>query len=430
MPIFFAVVGLVVLIAFAGLMASSEAAMSVMSTDDIRAEAQKRRARLSLLAIADDVGRHRTVTTFVRILVESSAAVLITVAMLSTSLPLWAALLITIVIMTAASFVLAGSSPRSVGRAHPQAVLGFAAPFIHFFRVILGPLANALVSLGDKVTPGRPGTTTFASEEQLLSMVDEAVQHDVLENDERELIRSIFEWGDTLAREVMVPRMDMVTIDADVSLRDAAKEFHASGYSRIPVIGEDTDDIVGVVNLRDVSRILLEQPDQASNKSIRELARPVLFVPESKKADDTLRLMQSEATHMALVVDEHGGIAGLVTLEDLIEELVGDIADEHDRGGPDVVKLGEYRFKVVTRYPVDELGELFGLELDDEDVDSVGGLLAKELGRVPKVGDSVSVSGLVITADRSGFSRQRVTRVVVERDEALIEVQDAFESEN
>ena len=162
MPIVYSAIGLIILIAFAGLMTSSEAAMSVLSADDIRAEASKRRARRSLMAIADDVGHHRTVATFMRIVAESSAAVWVTAAMLSTSLPLWASLLITITVLTASSFVLAGSSPRSVGRAHPQAVLGFSAVFIHLSRVILGPLATALVSLGDKVTPGRPGTTTFS----------------------------------------------------------------------------------------------------------------------------------------------------------------------------------------------------------------------------------------------------------------------------
>jgi CBS domain containing-hemolysin-like protein len=154
-----------------------------------------------------------------------------------------------------------------------------------------------------------------------------------------------------------------------------------------------------------------------------------MFVPESKKADDTLKQMQAESTHIALVVDEHGGIAGLVTLEDLIEELVGDISDEHDRGAPEVEKIGEFKFRVATRLPLDELGELFGLELDDEDVDSVGGLLAKELERLPVVGDKVVVSGLIIEADRSGSHRKRVTRVTVERDQDLIDAQNAFAAE-
>ncbi|MDH6255571.1 hemolysin family protein [Aurantimicrobium minutum] len=429
MTIFLTVVGLIFLIGFGGLMAASESAMGVLSTDDIRDQARGRRSERSLVALANDLGPHRTVTTFVRILAETAAAVLVTLELVTAGLPYWAALLLAIFIMSVASFVLAGSSPRSVGRAHPEEVLSVSAPLIHLFRVILGPLANFLVTMGDKVTPGRPGNTSFASEDQLLSMVDEAVKHDVIESDERELIHSIFEWGDTVAREVMVPRTDMVTIDADSTLDAATKVFLDSGYSRIPVIGDDVDEVVGVLNLRDVSRRSFENPGEFSSLSAKDLTRPAMFVPESKKADDTLKQMQAQHTHLALVVDEHGGIAGLVTLEDLIEELVGDIADEHDRGAPEVEQLSEQRFRVATRLPLDELGELFGLELDDDDVDSVGGLLAKELGRLPEVGDKVTVSGLIIEADRSGSHRKRVTRAIVEPDQDLIDARHAFTEE-
>ena len=429
MTIFLTVVGLIFLIGFGGLMAASESAMGVLSTDDIRDQARGRRSESSLVALANDLGPHRTVTTFVRILAETAAAVLVTLELVTAGLPYWAALLLAIFIMSVASFVLAGSSPRSVGRAHPEEVLSVSAPLIHLFRVILGPLANFLVTMGDKVTPGRPGNTSFASEDQLLSMVDEAVKHDVIESDERELIHSIFEWGDTVAREVMVPRTDMVTIDADSTLDAATKVFLDSGYSRVPVIADDVDEVVGVLNLRDVSRRSFENPGEFSSLSAKDLARPAMFVPESKKADDTLKQMQAQHTHLALVVDEHGGIAGLVTLEDLIEELVGDIADEHDRGAPEVEQLSEQRFLVATRLPLDELGELFGLELDDDDVDSVGGLLAKELGRLPEVGDKVTVSGLIIEADRSGSHRKRVTRAIVEPDQDLIDARHAFTEE-
>ena len=429
MSIFLTVIGLIFLISFGGLMAASESAMGVLSTDDLREQAQGRRSRRSLIALANDLGPHRTVTTFVRILAETAAAVLVTLQLVEAGLPYWAALLLAIFIMSVASFVLAGSSPRSVGRAHPEAVLNVSAPMIHTFRVILGPLANFLVTMGDKVTPGRPGNTSFASEDQLLSMVDEAVKHDVIESDERELIHSIFEWGETVAREVMVPRTDMVTIESDSTLDAATKVFLDSGYSRVPVIAGDVDEVVGVLNLRDVSRRSFENPEEFAALTAKDLARPAMFVPESKKADDTLKQMQAQHTHLALVVDEHGGIAGLVTLEDLIEELVGDIADEHDRGAPEVELLSEQRYRVATRLPLDELGELFGLELDDDDVDSVGGLLAKELGRLPEVGDKVTVSGLIIEADRSGSHRKRVTRAIVEPDQALIDARNAFAEE-
>jgi CBS domain containing-hemolysin-like protein len=427
--VFLTIIGLIVLIGFGGLMAASESALGVLSSADIRELSNKRRSQRSLLAISVDIGPHRTVTTFVRILAETAAAVLVALQLITAGLPYWAALLLAIFIMSIASFVLAGSSPRSVGRAHPEEVLSISAPLIHLFRVILGPLANFLVTMGDRVTPGRPGTISFASEDQLLSMVDEAVKHDVIESDERELIHSIFEFGDTVAREVMVPRTDMVSVESEATLEFATKLFHDSGYSRIPVVVDDVDEVVGVLNLRDVSRRAFENPEELETLKVKDLARPAMFVPESKKADETLKQMQLEHTHIALVVDEHGGIAGLVTLEDLIEELVGEISDEHDRGTPEVEELSHYRFIVATRLPLDELGELFGLELEDEDVDSVGGLMAKELGRLPEVGDIVRVSGLIIHADRSGSHRKRVTRAIVERDQDLIDLQNSFADE-
>lgn len=429
MNIFLTVLVSIGLVGFAGFMAASEAAFGVLSSADVRDQSRSTRARRSLLALANDPGPHRNVIVFVRIVAETSAAVLVTVELVASDLPLWAALLSAIALMTVASFILAGSSPRSVGHAHPMRVLNASAPIIHSLRVILGPLADALVSLGDKVTPGRPGTTAFASEEQLLSMVDEAVKNDVLEKDERELIHSVFEFGDSLVREVMVPRIDMMTLDGDTLLQEASRAFHSSGYSRIPIVGDSTDDVLGILYLRDVSRRGFENPQEFGRLTVRDLARPAVFIPESKKADETLRQMQAEHNHLAMVVDEHGGIAGLVTLEDLIEELVGDIADEYDRGVPDVETLGDKRFMVSTRFHVEDLGDLFGLDLDDDDVDTVGGLLEKSLERMAVVGDVVLVSGLILEAARSEGRRKRITRVLVHRDEALIEAQDAFGSE-
>ena len=426
MSIFFTVVGIIALIGFGGVLAATEAALSVLSPEDIRQEAPGRRWHNSLLAIARDLPRYRSITTFTRIVVETTAAVLVTASLLLSGLTEWIAIVVSILVMVAASFVLAGSSPRSFGRAHPEAVLAFSAPIIHVCRVILGPIATALVAFGDKVTPGRPGTATFTNEEQLLSMVDEAVKHDVLENDERELIRTIFEWGDTVTREVMVPRTDMVTLPKNTPLEHALRVFHSAGHSRIPVVGDEVDEILGVVNFRDVAQAALNQPERLSDMHVDQLMRPPVFFPESKLADETLKLMQSGGTHMAFIVDEYGGIAGLLTMEDLIEELVGDISDEYDRGAPDIDKLADHRFRINTRLPIDELGELFKLQLSDEDVDSVGGLFAKELGRLPSVGDSVTVSGLVITADRVDTRRKRVTRVIVERSDALEGVEDAF----
>jgi CBS domain containing-hemolysin-like protein len=259
-------------------------------------------------------------------------------------------------------------------------------------------------------------------------MVDEATELDVLEEGDRELIHSIFEFNDTVVREVMVPRTDMVTIDAAAHLQHAMAVFLKEGYSRIPVVERDADDVTGVLYLRDLARLGFERPLDAEGLTVGELVRPALFVPESMKADALLRQMQLESNHLAMVVDEYGGIAGLVTLEDVIEELVGDISDEYDREAAQVEDLGGGRFRVNARLPIDELGELFGLDIEDDDVDSAGGLLAKELGRLAQSGERVTVSGLVLEAERTEGRRKRISTILVERDQALIDVQSAFEA--
>jgi CBS domain containing-hemolysin-like protein len=416
----------IVLVAFGGLMAAVDAAITAQSRADIAALAQASRARRSLNAIAADTGAHLNAVSFMRIIAETTAAVLVTLVFATTIDELWIALLLSALIMTAVSFVLVGASPRSVGRAHPTTLLAATAPLVHFLRMLLGPVANALVALGNRVTPGRTRLATFTSEDQLLSMVDEATELEVLEEQDRELIHSIFEFNETVVREVMIPRTDMVTIDADASIGAAMGLFLSKGFSRVPVVDGEVDDVTGILYLRDVSRLVYERPLNAEALTVGELARPALFVPESKKADDLLRQMQLESNHLAMVVDEYGGIAGLCTLEDLIEELVGDISDEYDRDVVEVEDLGNGRFRVAARLPVDELGELFDLDLDDDEVDSVGGLLAKALGRLPVAGSVASTSGLLLTAERTEGRRKRISTVLVERDEALIDAQTAF----
>ena len=425
---FFAVA--VLLVAFGGLLAAADAALGVVSRGDLVDMAATARSRRSLLAIAADPGTYANAINFMRVVSETTAAVLVTLG-LAYALPdeWWLALILAALIMTGVSFVLVGSSPRSVGRAHSRGILSFAAPIIRGVRLLLGPIANALVALGDRVTPGRGQTATFSSEEQLLSMVDEATENDVLEEDDRELIHSIFEFNDTVVRGVMVPRTDMVTIEAEEKVADVMDLLLGRGVSRVPVVGDDVDEVIGVLYLRDVARPLHERPRGFASRSARSLARPAQFVPESQKVDAVLRLMQRESNHLAMVVDEYGGIAGLVTMEDLIEELVGDISDEYDRETPETEHLGDGRYRVSARLPVDELGDLYDLELDDDEVDSVGGLFSKQLGRLPVKGSSVVVSGLALTAERVEGRRKRLVTVLVERTQELVDAQAAFEKE-
>jgi CBS domain containing-hemolysin-like protein len=421
-PLFVSVA--VLLVIFGGLLAAADAALSVLSRADLLEIASTSRARKSLVAIAADVGAHVNAVNFMRVVAETTAAVLVTLAFAYVFTEWWWALLASAFIMTVASFVLVGSSPRSVGRVHARAVVRVSAWTVHAIRLFLGPVAAALVAIGNRVTPGR--TATFSSEEQLLSMVDEATELDVLEEDDRELIHSIFEFSDTVVREVMIPRTDMVTIDSDESIGAAMGLFLSRGVSRVPVIGVDVDEVIGVLYLRDVARLSYERPAGLDTVTLDSLVRHALFIPESKKADDTLRQMQLESNHLAMVVDEYGGIAGLVTLEDLIEELVGDISDEYDHEVIEIEDLGDGRFRVSARLPVDELGELFELDLDDDDVDSVGGLITKALGRLPLAGSVATISGLILTAERTEGRRKRLSTVLVERDQALSDAMAAF----
>jgi len=228
------------------------------------------------------------------------------------------------------------------------------------------------------------------------------------------MMRSVVELGQTLVREVMVPRTDMVTIDADKPASAAMRLFVRSGYSRVPVVGEDADDVRGILYLKDVLRRLSDRPEHET-RPVSSFAREAVWIPETKPADDLLRDMQTGRVHMVLAVDEYGGTAGLVTMEDLLEEVVGELTDEHDHAEPEVEELGQGRYRVPARLGLDELGELFGLEIDDDDVDTAGGLLTKAIGRVPLPGAHGSAQGVDLTAEEAVGRRRQVATLIVSR---------------
>jgi CBS domain containing-hemolysin-like protein len=242
---------------------------------------------------------------------------------------------------------------------------------------------------------------------------------------EQELIESVEEFSETITREVMIPRIDIASVSADLKLDKAMEMFLSRGYSRLPVTGKSIDDVVGILYLKDVARILHESPKLMQEKSAGELSRKAIFVPESKALKNLLQDMQLSSTHIAIVIDEYGGVAGLVTMEDVIEELVGDIVDEYDREIPDVEELEPNLFRINARFPLFELGELLNLELEDEDVDSVGGYLSKALGKLPSVGDSVSLPSVLIQADRVEGRGKRLITVLVQKLDAEEEGEDA-----
>jgi CBS domain containing-hemolysin-like protein len=404
----------VLLIVIGGLLTALDGALHVLSRSDILDEAEGAKHRFPLQRIATDVAAHITALGFVRVVVDTLAAILVTLAVVNLLDEWWQVLLVAGIILIAVSFVVVGSSPRSVGMTHPRAMLTTFAPLIRGIRVGLGPLAEGLIVVGRLVTPGRPVGGPLTSEEQLRSLVDEAAHQDVLEAEDRELLHSVFEFGDTIVREVMVARTDMVTAEATWTLREVLEVFFDKGVSRMPVVGKDSDDVVGVIYLRDVASVQHENSRKMGSTRVSALAKPAVFVPETKKADDTLRYLQTQRNHMALVVDEYGGIAGLVTLEDLIEELVGDITDEYDTESSEWSALGEDRYRVATRLPLDDLSDLFDIDIDEDDVDTVGGLMTKYLGRLPEGGSEAQAHDLLLVAETPVSQKTGVEWIVVQ----------------
>lgn len=364
-------------------------------------------------ALTEHPSRVAAAAAFVRLLTEMTATVCITLAVGSGDLPWWAVLLISVALCGLVAFLLVRASPRTLGRRHPARTL----------TALSWPLTAVTAVAGRLGAVGRPTAGSAEEEEdELRDMVQRVSESDVIEDEEREMFRSVLELGDTLTREVMVPRTDMVTTPEDTPVRKALALLLRSGFSRVPLTGESVDDLTGVLYLKDVVRRLPIAPTGRSNNNEQQamldapassLARPAVFVPESKPVDELLRELQDGSSHMAMVVDEYGGIAGLVTIEDALEEIVGELTDEHDPTAPVVEDLGDGVFRVPARLGRDELGELFGIEVDDEDVDSAGGLLAKALGKVPLLGSAGDIHGLHLVADRVEGRRRRLATVLV-----------------
>lgn len=406
------------LLAFGALMVAIDAALGVTSRADLAELGAEGRNAASLRRIAADPEAHTNAVIFIRVLAETSAAVLVAVAFVDLFNSIWWAMLAAAVLMTGVSYVVVGASPRTVGRLHAKALLRGSAPVIRGVRILLGPLAHGLVALGTRITPGASRGASFASEEQLLSIIDEAAENELIEQDDRELIHSVFDFTDTFVRAVMVPRTDMVTVDASASTRDAMAIFLDKGVSRVPIVDDDADDVVGVLYLKDLVQFGFRDESGWRDAPIARIARPAVFVPESMKAETLLQQMKRDAVHVCLVIDEYGGVSGLVTLEDLIEELVGDISDEYDPRADEVTELEPGHYRVSARLGLDEVGDLFGLELEDEDVDSIGGLLGKALGRVPQPGATAEYAGLVLTGGASRGRGRGISTVFVERGES------------
>ncbi len=409
--------GAIALTLLGGLFAAIDAAVSTVSTARIEELVRDERpGAVRLLRVVADRPRYINLVVLLRITCETTATVLL-VAFLYEDLGLEWGLFAAAAIMVVVSFVAIGVGPRTIGRQNAYSIALMAALPLQAISVLLTPISRLLVLIGNAITPGRGFRNgPFASEIELREVVDMAQQSGVVADDERRMIQSVFELGDTPAREVMVPRTEMVWIESDKTAGQATSLAVRSGHSRIPVIGENVDDVIGVVYLKD-----LVQQTYTSNGGIEtrvgEVMRQPVFVPDSKPLDELLREMQRDRNHMALLVDEYGGVAGLVTIEDVLEEIVGEIADEYDTDEvAPVEELGDNNFRVSARLPLEDLAELYELELDDDlDVDTVGGLLAHELGRVPLPGSEVTWDTLRLRAEggRDHRGRVRVGTVLV-----------------
>ena len=405
----------------AGMFAACDAAFTTVSSariDDLVKEERFGARRLAKLV--ENRATYVGLTVLLRGVCNAAAISLVAVTVAG-HFAIGTSVAITTVVMAIVNYIAVGIGPRTLGRQHAYTIMLAAAPILTVLGVVLRPLNRLLIVVANALTPGKGYRNgPFATEVEVREVVDLAQERGVVDDDERRMIQSVFELGDTNAREVMVPRPEMIWIESDKPVAAAMSLAVRSGHSRLPVIGENPDDVLGVVYLKDIiERILPDLKDVDRDLLVSDVMRPAEFIPDSKPLDDVLSDMQQRHNHLAMLVDEYGGIAGLVSMEDVIEEIVGEITDEYDSDEvAPVEKLSGGVYRVSSRLPVEDLGELFDVEIDDDEVETVGGLIGLELGRVPLPGSEVRTHGLSLTAEggpnRQG--RQRITTVVVCRD--------------
>jgi len=409
----------------AGWCANAEAALTLVSATGAaeRAAGDKPGSKQSRLAtVAADLPRYMSVLLLVRALCEIFAAVLVTAAFVSWLGDDWRAVLSALAVMIGLRYLLTGVRPQTA-RVGPRTerTARRAVAFVFPLTRALGPLPRLLVACGNALPPTRrvrppAGEDGPADRAELRGLVDYLERRNGIEPGERDMVRSVFELGDTIVREVMVPRTDMVFIEADKTVEQALSLALRSGFSRIPVVGENEDDVVGIAYLKDIVAWSHEHPGAEATEKVATVIRPASYVPDSKPVDELLRQMQAQRSHVAIVIDEYGGTAGLVTIEDILEEIVGEITDEYDNEQPPVEWLSDGSARVTARLSATELGELFGVNLEEEDVETVAGLLAHALGRVPIAGSTATVRGLRLTAENLAGRRNKIGTVLVERE--------------
>jgi CBS domain containing-hemolysin-like protein len=414
----------------AGWCANAEAALTLVAATGV---GERPEHKGTLQTVTADLPRYMSVLLLLRAILECLVAVLVTAAFVHWLSDDWRAVLAAAGVVILMHYVLTGVRPQ-LGRVGPRTerTAGRAARFLYPLTRALGPLPRLLVAVGNALPPRRRARQAADHEDaegpvtrsELRGLVDYLERRADIEPGEREMVRSVFELGDTIVREVMVPRTDMVFIESDRTVDQALSVAMRSGFSRIPVVGENEDDVVGIAYLKDIVAWSHDHPgalsdDSGATEKVAAVMRPASYVPDSKPVDELLRQMQAQRNHMVIVIDEYGGTAGLVTIEDLLEEIVGEITDEYDNEQPPVIWLSADSARVTVRLAVTELEELFGVQIAAvEDVETVAGLLAHALGRVPIAGSTATVSGLRLTAEAGSGRRNKIGTVLVERTDA------------
>jgi CBS domain containing-hemolysin-like protein len=381
--------------------------------------------RIRALALADEGSRRaRRLTTmlerpeqtlnvvlFLVLVTQLTSATLLGVLLEGTAGAL--GVVIGIVLQIFLFFVVGEVAPKTYAVQNTERAALQVTPLLWFLTNLapLRALSRGLIGVANVVLPGRGlKQGPFVTEEEIRTMADVAAEEDVIELEERRLIHSIFEFGDTVVREVMVPRPDMLCVEADDSIEAALEGAINRGFSRLPACEGGTDNVIGLVYLKDLVRRVR---DGEGAHPLREAVRPAVFVPEQKRVAELLREMQNQKFHMAIVIDEHGGTAGLVTLEDLLEEIVGEITDEYDPETPALEDLGDGSLRVPGRTPIDEVSDVLGVELPDTEWDTVSGLVFNLLGHVPDEGETVRFQDLELRTER--VQGRRIESVIIRK---------------
>jgi len=400
----------VVLVLLGSLLAIAEASLTRMSR--VRALAlveEGRRNAVTLERIEADPPRFLNAIYLSVMFCQNGSAILVAIIAERT----YGGLGITLISVgfTLLYFVIVEAMSKTFGVLHSDGAALAVAPLVWFLGRLLALPTRALIGIANVLLPGRGlKQGPFVSEADLRSMAEVGHEEGSIEREEKELIHSIFEFGDTIVREVMVPRPDVKAIESDKTLRDVQALVLQDGFSRIPVFQDDLDNVVGVVYAKDVLKALHQGKH---DMPLRDVVREARFVPESKRVADLLREMQKEKFHIALVTDEYGSVSGLVTLEDLLEELVGEIADEYDTEEPEIEQVSDDLYRVDGKISIDEVNEMLDIELPDEEWDTIGGLMLGLMGEIPEEGDTVDFQGVTFTAER--VNGRRISKVLIKR---------------